>query len=176
MLQDLVVTEPIMTTEETCRRCGISCHPAVRVGQLRVVVPGVHCQFLAQGSDGRSHCTVYEKRFEVAPWCLSAEEAGRDHLLSRDCPYHEGRNDSEGKTRLHPRLLEKKIPEIARQILAEGVPRWVSSYGVENILRSAGYEILNTRLDENGFRRYQVSDIKPVPEFPVVSIDEEPCD
>tara|TARA_B100000029_G_scaffold513469_1_gene613183 strand:- start:487 stop:846 length:360 start_codon:yes stop_codon:yes gene_type:complete len=119
---------------------------------------------------------VYANRYEQAPWCLSAEEAGREHLLSRDCPYHEGWDDPEGKTRLHPRLLREKAPAIAKQILAEGVPRWVTAYGVENILRAAGYEVLGTRFDENGFRRYQVSDIKPVPEFPVVSIHEEPSD
>nr|MBP6609058.1 hypothetical protein [Deltaproteobacteria bacterium] len=54
--------------EALCRRCGMSCHFAVPVNGLAVVIDALRCKFLARssGSDssaGQYHCTIYADRF-----------------------------------------------------------------------------------------------------------------
>ena len=44
--------------EDKCRRCGASCHIAIPVRDRHIVVPGVHCRFLSEGSDGKFGCTA----------------------------------------------------------------------------------------------------------------------
>jgi hypothetical protein len=59
--------------EEVCTRCGDCCTFAFRMatpmGERRYLVPGLPCRFLETRSDGRTHCTVYDRRPEAAPWC-----------------------------------------------------------------------------------------------------------
>lgn len=61
--------------EALCRRCGMSCHFAVPVNGLAVVLDELRCRFLGRDGEGRYGCTVYERRFEVAPWCQTVESA-----------------------------------------------------------------------------------------------------
>lgn len=74
--------------EDRCRRCGMSCHPAIRIGKRAVIIPELHCRFLTRDPhSGLASCRVYARRFELAPWCLSAGQAAGMGALAHDCPY-----------------------------------------------------------------------------------------
>lgn len=124
--------------EALCRRCGQSCHFAIPVNGLAVVVDDLHCQFLAHDDDGRFHCTVYTERYERAPWCHSAGQALEVGLLAQDCPYARGTRGYRGKTRLQRRLMEKVLPHIRAEVLANGVPRGASEAGLLRFLARTG--------------------------------------
>lgn len=143
--------------ENLCRRCGISCHPAIQVGRLKVVLPDVHCRFLGRDDGGQYACTVYESRFEKAPWCIWADEAKKESLLSVDCPYHQGTPDQQGKTFINDRLLGTVVPDIADQFLKHGVPEWVTTEGVLRVLERAGFQVVRDWVDDEGRRRFEVS-------------------
>ena len=114
--------------EDLCRRCGMSCHFAVPVNGLAVVIDALRCRFLAESTDatgektGRYHCTVYDQRYAVAPWCHSAHGALQGGYLAQDCPYARGTAGYRGKVRLSPRLLGQVQPAIVAEILRVGVP------------------------------------------------------
>ncbi len=108
--------------EGLCRRCGASCHVAVPAGDLgSVVVPGLHCQFLV-GDGDRFACSVYERRFEAAPWCHTAQEAQPLGYLANDCPYGA---HPEGKVVLAQQDLDRTFPAILRNLRAWGVPTYI---------------------------------------------------
>ncbi|MBT9556377.1 MAG: hypothetical protein IV100_10125 [Myxococcales bacterium] len=141
-------------TEALCRQCGVSCHFAVPVNGLPVVIDDLHCRYLTtepgEGALPRYACSVYERRHEVAPWCQPVQAAFEQGLLAQDCPYALATRDAErargrpyqyrGKTRLHPRLLAAAMPSIVRHILEEGVPDALSLEGLERFLQRAGVE------------------------------------
>jgi len=108
--------------EALCRRCGMSCHFAVPVNGLAVVIDALRCKFLGRAEDGRFHCTVYERRFEVAPWCHTAEEALAAGFLAQDCPYARGVPGYRGKARLSPSLLQKVQPALRAEVARAGAP------------------------------------------------------
>lgn len=108
--------------EALCRRCGMSCHFAVPVNGLAVVLDELHCKYLGRAEDGRYHCTVYEERFVKAPWCHTAESALRGGFLAQDCPYARGTSGYRGKVRLSASLLQKVKPAIIAEIIRVGIP------------------------------------------------------
>ncbi len=111
--------------EELCRRCGISCHLALRVNGTLVEVPGLRCKFLAPRGDRKWQCTVYKERFDKAPWCHHADEAVPLGFLARDCPYALNAGATVGKVRLREPLLSKVWPALLAAVIEEGVPRYV---------------------------------------------------
>ena len=92
------------------------------------------------------HCTVYEERYERAPWCHSAEDAMAQGLLAQDCPYvrHEGVKGYKGKTTLKRSLREKVEPAICEDIINNGVPYGLSEKGIKAFL--ARFGIVNVEL------------------------------
>ena len=124
--------------EALCRRCGMSCHFAVPVNGLAVVIDELHCRFLVPGEGGTFHCSVYADRFEKAPWCATVDQALESGLLAQDCPYTRGVSGYRGKTRLHRRLLDKVTPAIRTEILENGVPIGVSRAGLLRFLERTG--------------------------------------
>ena len=134
--------------EAACRRCGQSCHFAVPVNGLPVVVDGLHCKFLVQITDERFECSVYEERFEKAPWCATVDDALEEGLLSQGCPYTRGVSGYRGKTRLHPRLLQKAEPLIRASILRDGVPVGVHLGGLHQFLARTGGDDFDIYEDE----------------------------
>jgi uncharacterized cysteine cluster protein YcgN (CxxCxxCC family) len=124
--------------EALCRRCGVSCHAALPVNGLPVVVPGVHCRYLVPEPGGTFACSVYERRLEVAPWCHTADEALAAGLLAQDCPYVRGVAGYRGKARLHPRLLRTVLPAVRRELLERGAPDWVGPEGCVALLEQGG--------------------------------------
>ncbi|HEX2569642.1 MAG TPA: hypothetical protein VH877_08790 [Polyangia bacterium] len=108
--------------EALCRRCGVSCLFAVPVNGLAVVVDELRCKFLARAADGTYGCTVYERRFELAPWCHTAERAVAGGFVAQDCPYARGVPGYRGKVRLSPRLLSQVLPGLRAEVVRVGVP------------------------------------------------------
>lgn len=126
--------------ESQCTRCGASCHFAVVVNGLPVVVDDLHCKFLEFDPDGRTRCSVYSERFERAPWCQHASEAVEQGLLAQGCAYTQKRAGYRGKTRLHRRLMDRARPTILAHILEVGVPIGASVDGLRRYLRREGLE------------------------------------
>jgi len=112
--------------ESMCRRCGVSCHLAIPVNGVPVVVPGLHCGFLDEVVPGRWACRVYAERFERAPWCHHADLALREGLLAHDCPYAAGTPGVRGKVRLPESTIALLWPILAAEIRRAGVPYFVS--------------------------------------------------
>ncbi len=108
--------------EDKCRRCGVACHIAVPLGDRAIVVPGLHCRFLAEESPGLFSCTVYGDRFAQAPWCHHADVAGPLGYLAEDCPY--GAPDR-GKRRVDEVEFRAMWPHIWRILRSWGVPNFV---------------------------------------------------
>lgn len=75
--------QPAQDFEALCRRCGRCCY-AKLILDGHVVYTPYPCPHLDEHS---RLCTVYDKRFEVNPQCVPAEEAIRNGLLPGDCPY-----------------------------------------------------------------------------------------
>ncbi len=100
----------------------MSCHFAVPVNGLAVVLDELRCKFLGRAEDGRHHCTVYEDRFTKAPWCHTAESALQGGFLAKDCPYARGVPDYRGKVRLSQSLMQKVKPAIIAEIIRVGIP------------------------------------------------------
>jgi len=124
-------TDP--TREAVCRRCGTSCHVAVPAGDLgSVVVPGLHCQFLVADS-GLFTCAVYDRRFEAAPWCHTAEQAQPLGYLAADCPYGA---HPEGKVALAPEALDRVFGTVLRNLRAWGVPTYIDRVALLRQLES----------------------------------------
>lgn len=124
--------------EALCRRCGMSCHFAVPVNGLAVVIDELRCKFLGRADDGRFHCTVYERRFEVAPWCHTAESALAAGFLAQDCPYAAGTSGYRGKVRLSASLLRSVRPAIRAEVQRVGAPAGADPDAVVQLLAEAG--------------------------------------
>jgi len=78
--------------EKLCNQCGKCCY-------IKSIVSGIsfftdcHCRFL----DTKTKlCTIYEKRFEVNPKCLSIKEAIRIKAVPDECPYVKDLKDYHG--------------------------------------------------------------------------------
>lgn len=144
------MTLPGFTEEEhenLCRRCGSSCHWAIPVNGLPVIVDELHCTFLAKDPDGRYRCTVYANRFEVAPWCRTAEQALDAGLVAQDCPYAQNRPGYKGKVRLHPRLQKTVEPAIRAEILRYGVPEGACRDSALRFLHRTGTDMFTLSYD-----------------------------
>lgn len=124
--------------EDLCRRCGMSCHFAVPVNGLPVVVDDLHCRYLAKQPDQTFICTVYPDRHRLAPWCHTAKEALDAGMLAQDCLYTRFKRGYRGKTRLHRRLMERVSPAIRAHVLAEGIPYGGSAAGLLRFLDKSG--------------------------------------
>ena len=94
----------------------------VGVGDAKYVVAELHCRFLARESDGRYACTVYENRFEWAPWCHTANEALASGHLAADCPYASHVPDYKGRVWAAPAMRDKLMPAIRQKLIADGLP------------------------------------------------------
>jgi len=149
--------------EALCRRCGMSCHFAVPVNGLAVVIDELRCKFLgrSEDGDGRFHCTVYEERFEKAPWCHTAESALVDGFLAQDCPYARGTPGYRGKVRLSTSLQKKVLPAIVAEIMRVGVPIGAAPEPVVELLSRDG-EAWNFSVSEDG-TRYLFARTEPAP-------------
>ena len=124
--------------EAECRRCGVSCHLAIPVNGLPIVVPGLCCRFLQKKIDGRYYCTVYEERFERAPWCKGVEECLTMGFLAQDCPYAAGRPGYRGKHNVPRAVLDRLLPVLREHVAEVGVPASVAPEAALRFLEADG--------------------------------------
>ena len=83
------MTEPSSNTDDRevlCRRCGRCCYAKIVIDGEIVYLP-FPCPYLDE--DTRL-CTIYERRHEVNPDCLTLEEGIRIGVFPADCPYVAG--------------------------------------------------------------------------------------
>lgn len=148
--------------EALCRRCGMSCHFAIPVNGLAVVIDALRCKFLveAEGEPGRYHCTVYASRHSVAPWCHSAESALAAGFLAQDCPYARGHKGYRGKVRLSHSLLRQVLPAIITEILRVGIPIGADPDRVRRFLFDAGTDCTYT-VSADGSRYLFAPPVRP---------------
>ena len=94
----------------------------VVVGGTQYIVEELRCRFLAKEPDGHYLCTVYENRFEKAPWCHTAVEAAANGMLAHDCPYAEDIPNYKGRQWATARERDKLLPIIRQKLVADGLP------------------------------------------------------
>ena len=145
---------PLDQYEALCRRCGMSCHTPIQIGSKTVIIPEIHCRFLAYDEDGKAGCAVYENRHEIAPWCRTAEEALQLNALAHDCPYAAGVPGYKGKRwakdwehEVIAAVLREKLavegltiedsPESALRLFGAGWTYEASEDGTRNLFRKA---------------------------------------
>ena len=126
----------------------------VEVGSAKYVVKGLHCRFLVREANGRYACTVYENRFERAPWCHTAEEALATGNLAADCPYAAGVANFNGRLWAPPEVLVKLLPIIRAKLIADGLPVSGDPVGALTILNGTG-ETWNYAEQKDGFVFYR---------------------
>ena len=94
--------------------------------------------FCRRRSRGVFRCSVYDTRFEKAPWCATVDEALEQGLLAQDCPYTSESRGYRGKTRLHARLMTKVEPGIRQSLLRDGGPLGLDVDGALRFLERTG--------------------------------------
>jgi uncharacterized cysteine cluster protein YcgN (CxxCxxCC family) len=132
---------PVLNQEDAeslCRRCGVSCHMSLEVGEDKYVIEEIHCRFLGKGGDGHFTCTVYEKRFEVAPWCHTAAHAAKSGNLANDCLYAAHIPGYKGKQWAPAEIRGKLIPLVRRKLISEGLPLAASPESAMKVLTAGG--------------------------------------
>ena len=127
--------------EDLCRRCGASCHLPVKVGEEKIIVPELHCTFLSKpDAQGKFSCTVYEQRFEKAPWCHTADDAMKEGQLAQDCPYAAGVPGFKGKKWADEPTRARLVPILRQRLIDEGLPVSASPDSALRLLTSDGEE------------------------------------
>ena len=116
----------------------MSCHFAIPVNGLAVVIDALRCKFLARDATAHFHCTVYERRFAEAPWCHTAQSALAGGFLAQDCPYARGVPGYRGKVRLSPALLRQVLPAVRAEVARAGAPIGADPVAVVEFLAEAG--------------------------------------
>jgi uncharacterized cysteine cluster protein YcgN (CxxCxxCC family) len=107
--------------EALCRRCGMSCHSPILLGTKSVIIPELHCRFLAYDAEGKALCAVYEHRYEAAPWCKSAQEAFEMKGLAHDCPYTQGIEGYAGKYWATDQEHQDILPVLVAKLISQGL-------------------------------------------------------
>jgi len=77
-------TEPLTQAHEAlCKRCGRCCYHKLIVGEVIIAMDDA-CQYLDTST---KVCSIYDKRFEMNPRCLSVAQGIRKRVFPNDCPY-----------------------------------------------------------------------------------------
>lgn len=112
---------------------------AIEVGTRKIILEEIHCRYLGRSAeDGKYFCTVYEKRFEVAPWCHTAAAAAETGHLAHDCPYAAGIPGFDGKHWATPELKAKLLPIVRQKLIDEGLQLSESPESALRVLTAGG--------------------------------------
>jgi hypothetical protein len=109
---------------------------ALRVNGRVVALRELACRYLVDVGKGRFACSVYERRFEIAPWCLKVPQALPEGVLSPDCGYRGGRPAPDAPVRLNSRLVRLIAPQIRAAFEPGGWPEWVDAEHLPEWLRT----------------------------------------
>lgn len=74
---------PDPVDETLCTRCGKCCYKKIIVGRIVVITP-FPCEYLDTSTN---LCTIYDRRHELNPHCLSVPDGLRVSAFPADCPY-----------------------------------------------------------------------------------------
>lgn len=69
--------------ESLCTHCGKCCYKKLIIGRYVYITP-FPCEFLDTNTN---LCTIYDKRHELNPLCLSIERGMKVSAFTEDCPY-----------------------------------------------------------------------------------------
>lgn len=69
--------------EKLCTNCGKCCYKKIIVGRTVFITP-FPCEYLDTSTN---LCTIYDKRHELNPLCLSVAEGMKVSAFPEDCPY-----------------------------------------------------------------------------------------
>ena len=69
--------------ERLCNHCGKCCYKKIIVGRTVFITP-FPCEYLDTDTN---LCTIYERRHELNPHCLSVAEGMKVSAFPADCPY-----------------------------------------------------------------------------------------
>jgi len=69
--------------ERLCNQCGKCCYKKIIVGRTVFITP-FPCEFLDTNTN---LCTIYDRRHELNPYCLSVPEGMKVSAFPSDCPY-----------------------------------------------------------------------------------------
>jgi uncharacterized protein len=69
--------------EKLCTNCGKCCYMKVIIGRTVFITP-FPCEFLDTNTN---LCTIYDRRHELNPLCLSVKEGMKVSAFPEDCPY-----------------------------------------------------------------------------------------
>jgi hypothetical protein len=135
----------------------MSCHFAIAFGDERLIIPEIHCLYL--GRDGeRRHCTVYERRFELAPWCQTSDEAARTGFLGWDCPYAAGIDLPGGGKRWASEAQRRAIlPHVVKALIENGLERKYNPDAALSLLAASG-EGWSYRLEAGRYRFFRTGE------------------
>ena len=112
---------------------------AIKVGEENIIFPEIHCRFLGTSpEDGKFTCTVYEQRFEKAPWCHTAEDAIKDGHLAQDCLYASDVPGYRGKLWATESMRARLVPLLRKKLLEDGLPFAASPDSALRLLTSGG--------------------------------------
>ncbi|HLX63535.1 MAG TPA: hypothetical protein VKX17_19855 [Planctomycetota bacterium] len=74
---------PVAYPESLCNRCGKCCYKKIIVGRTVYITP-FPCEYLDTATNS---CTIYDRRHELNPECLSVEDGMKHDAFPGDCPY-----------------------------------------------------------------------------------------
>lgn len=118
-----------MEKTDLCRRCGICCHTGFNIKDNIIALPFFRCKFLKKERVDLYFCNVYEKRFEVAWWCLDVNNAIKKQALAQDCPYVFNNPQYRGRKFLKGSLIKSFFPFVYETIMKYGIPDFVDVDG-----------------------------------------------
>jgi hypothetical protein len=138
----------------------MSCHTPILLGHESVIVPEIHCLYLAQKQDGSNeyYCTVYEKRFELAPWCKTSVEAIPLNALAWDCPYAQGVANFKGKRWAKDWERDAIYRVLREAFLQFGLPFADNPDSALKILNRNGEKGWTYRLEGDHYRFYKAGE------------------
>jgi hypothetical protein len=129
----------------------MSCHFAIEFAGRRLIIPEIHCLFLGR-EDGVALCEVYERRFEEAPWCQTADEALARGFLAHDCPYAAGVGQPGGGKRWATAPERAQVqPHVRKALVEQGLERKFNPDSALKVLTATG-ERWSWRLEGERYR------------------------
>lgn len=126
--------------ESMCVDCGACCHatvPVAKSGTTTVLIPDLRCKHLAvDKSNGKSCCSVYERRHEVAKgWCMPLAEAISKGAFPKTCPYVRDMKGYVGAVVLPDAEYDAMRPALTKALTEQGRPPWLSDSTYKTLTR-----------------------------------------
>lgn len=148
--------------ESLCVDCGLCCYASVRMDKGQVLVPELRCQHLSVEKSGKSCCSVYEYRHDVAKsWCLPLAEAIEKSVFPSQCPYVADMKDYVGSAVLSDAAYQMVRPQIQKHLSSQVRPGWASDAqwsNFTNLMKSKPYTGPGTRTGSPGNYVYTYDD------------------